>query len=324
MRIVSPLNTAAEVDALVDAGANEFYAGLLPAAWKERFSHCSPINRREWPQSNFATAEELGKAIERAHERGAPVNLTMNAHYYTQGQYPVVLNELERALDLGIDALIVGDIGLMLTLREQGLPARLHVSTVGTTFNSRTAQLYEELGAARLVLPRHFTLPELERLRASTTLELELFIINALCSFIDGLCTFQHALDVEGYPDLYLGADGCHACRLKYEVEAHGPEAETARKHYRGWKSLLTEGNCHFCGACAIWELDRIGMDSVKIIGRIHDTERKLRDLSLIAWARDLLTEGLTKKDYIERVMARYAEVYGFPCGRRCYYPTAV
>jgi hypothetical protein len=65
-------------------------------------------------------------------------------------------------------------------------------------------------------------------------------------------------------------------------------------------------------------------MDSVKIIGRIHDTERKLRDLSLIAWARDLLSEGLTKNDYIERVMARYAEVYGFPCGRRCYYPTAV
>lgn len=326
MKILSPVSRVDEVEKLIEAGADELYCGLLPADWPyTAFS----INRRQDPETNFHHFAELKECLKMAHRHGIPVHLTLNEHYYTDKQYPYLLDYVARAASIGVDAFYVADIALLLTLGESDIDVSVHVSTGGTTFNSACARFYQNLGARRIILPRHLTIEEIRQMvRKVPDLPFEVFILNSKCHNVDGFCTFHHGL--AEVVDKEAAKEYRNGCMVDYdihlaspvysdeEMKKIAPKISQERQHL--WKR--THIDRRPCGACALYDFQDMGIHSVKIVGRQNRTEKKVIDIAFIKGCLDSLNNGLDRKEYIEWVQLRYRGTYGYPCRScMCYYP---
>ena len=358
MKILAPISSIAEVDPLIEAGADEFYCGVLPPVWKKSYTNVASPNRREWSVSNLKSYDELNCLVERAHRHSVPVFLTMNA-FYSQPQFEAVLKQLELARQARVDALIVADLGLLLILQKdwEGV-FEIHISTGGTTFNSETAKFYQSLGAKRVVLPRTVTMTVINTIREKVPdLDLELFILNRGCKNIDGFCTFHHGVNEilrrgswnipKGWHvDYYFlevmrrlplslarplarcglfGAIG--ACFLNYRAELipeteGGVEAERKRRIERKLEDNFDVlSGIDPCGAGRYEELAEAGIRSLKIIGRSNPRSKKIRDVKFLKAVEGAYEQGLRGKDLQRRVQELYRKIYGTACLNLCYYP---
>ena len=140
---------------------------------------------------NFSN-EELIKAIRYAHLFNRKVFLTVNT--LTKN------NELENLRDFlnplyqsGLDAVIVQDIGVFKYIKDTFKDLDIHVSTQAVVTSKYGAEFYKKLGAARVVLARELTLPEVKEI-TSTGIETECFIHGAMCYSYSGMCLFSSFL----------------------------------------------------------------------------------------------------------------------------------
>ena len=162
MKILSPLDTPEEVEPLIEAGAGEFYCGVLEESWYNPYPVIS-INRRPAGKGHFRNFVELKKAVVQAERHEVPLFFTINEHYYTREQLPLVNDYIQMAIERGVRALIISDYGLMAALPDLADQVEIHISTGGTVFNWRTACFYRDLGATRITFPRHLTLEEMKK-----------------------------------------------------------------------------------------------------------------------------------------------------------------
>ncbi len=164
---------------------------------------------------NFGEAE-LREAVRLCHAAGKRFYLTMNVFPFDDELEDFVRNAA-LALDIGVDAAIVGDLGAICLLRER-LPALpIHVSTQASTVNSRAAAHYRALGCERVILARELRLDRIAALRraAPPDLELEIFVHGASCVAWSGRCLLSAQL---------TGRSGnrgecAQPCRWHYAVE---------------------------------------------------------------------------------------------------------
>jgi putative protease len=93
---------------------------------------------------------------------------------------------------MGVDALIVQDLGLMQALRQLLPGLRLHASTQMTVHNSQGIKFLEQQGIKRVVLARELSLKQIQEIKeASNELEIEVFVHGALCFSYSGQCLFS-------------------------------------------------------------------------------------------------------------------------------------
>ena len=329
LKVLSPVDKIAETANLIEAGADELYCGILPEEWN--YVAISP-NRRQEKEASFRTFQELKECVEIAHCYRVPVFLALNEHYYTQKQHPIVFNFVEKALTIGIDAFLIADLALLLTLKEMNITAELHVSTGGTTFNSACANFYQSLGASRISLPRHLTIEEIRQIvEGAPGVKVEVFILNSKCPNVDGFCTFHHGL-MEVAPREFAKMYR-NACMLHYDIYVSSPlysEEEMEKiagerisgKRQHIWE--LVHIDSRPCGACALPEFEEMGIESVKIVGRGNSTAKKITDVRFIKASLDLLErEKPSREEYREVVKNLYRNTYGLPCRiYACYYPS--
>ncbi len=326
MKILSPLDSVDEVDALVDAGAGEFYCGLLDERWHESYPVIS-LNRRPAGKGHFRSFADLGEAVKRAHDRGVSVYFTLNEHYYTDEQYTLLWYYIDGALAAGIDAFIVTDFGLIASLQERKYQVPLHCSTGTTVFNRRSLSFFKELGVSNITLPRHLSVEELRSLSAHASgVDLTVFILNSRCVNVDGFCTFQHGLAGREIAPMYR-----NACMLPFKVSgfkvqgsvqvqtlpADSPQIERQKL----WERVHVDD--HPCGVCGLFDLYDMGIGSVKIVGRGNPTERKLTDVTFVSnLICEMQQEARDRDRYLQRARKQYVAVYGRQCRRfMCYYP---
>ena len=337
--ILSPVSRVEEVEEVIAAGADELYCGVLPDDWREQYTVSASINRRQEDNPlpgtgpHFRSFEELAESVKRAHARAVPVYLTVNEHYYAHHQYPHLFSYIERALEAGVDALIVGDVALMVTLRERNIPLAMHISTAGTAFNAETVRFYQELGASRIILPRHLTLEEITALAADVPdVEIEVFILNSRCANVDGFCTFQHGL-ADLFTDEQTKRSYLNACMLPYTIGVYGDRVKQLDEDTRdsiSWERQSIWSALHIddrpCGACALYELSRAGIHGVKIVGRENSRSKKLKDVTFIRSVRTMLAEqDVSRETFRKRVRSLYQETYQWPClVFKCYYPSVL
>ncbi len=320
VKILSPLDKVNEVAPLIVAGADEFYCGLLTEDWHNRYI-AGAINRRPGGAANFTRLDDLAEAVAAARAHGAPVILTLNEHYYTEEQYPDLLLLVRRAAEMGIEALMVADLALMLTLADLKEKPLIYVSTGGAPFNAETVRLYRDIGAARITFPRHLTLHEMRLVRDQVPeIEVETFIMNSRCPYIDGYCTFQHGLGGTEFPALHQ-----NACMLEYDI---GVECEPGVSQVElGWQRQHLWETVHVddfpCGACAIYDLDEMNVTSGKIVGRGNSTLRKLADVRFMRALLDYLeTDKPGRAEFYSRTQQLYTETYQRDCRTHlCYFP---
>ncbi len=320
MKLLSPVDKIEEVAQLIKAGADELYCGLLTEEWHTKYIAGS-INRRPGGGANFTTFDELKACINIAQTHSIPVFLTLNEHYYTPKQYPFILDYVDKVVGMGVYGLMVADLALLLTLRKMDIRTRIVISTGGNTFNSETAKFYRDLGASRIILPRHLTLKEMDDIVSSVSdIEMETFILNSRCPNVDGLCTFQHGLADQSIQPLYE-----NACLLPYDISASvcddAGEGELSWKRQHIWQTVHVDD--YPCGACALYELSEMNITSVKIVGRGNPTARKITDVIFIRSLLNFLEEKQPTREQFRQVTQKlYSDTYRRPCRvYLCYYP---
>lgn len=318
-RLLSPVDRNDEVEGLIEAGADELYCGVLTADWHDKYIAGS-VNRRPGGRASFTTFDDLSDCVRTAHSHGIPVYLTLNEHYYTREQYPFLDEYVARSADAGVDALIVADLALLLTLRERGQDIKTIISTGGTAFNSETVAFYRDLGASRIILPRHLTLDEIGEISARTSgVELETFILNSRCPNVDGFCTFQHGLADASFDALCM-----NACMLPFDVSVDTHDSMgrfVSLERQQVWQKVHVDR--HPCGACALHEFEEMNIAGVKIVGRGNQTERKLVDIAFIRRLIDFLRDRRpAREEFREAAQYLYLSTYGLECRvHMCYYP---
>lgn len=329
MKILSPLDNLEEVEPLIEAGAGEFYCGVLEETWYEPYPVIS-INRRPAGKGHFRNFEDLKKAVDHSRRHNVPVFFTLNEHYYTQKQLPLVEDYIKKAVAAGVKALIISDYGLLTALPELTNQVDIHISTGGTVFNWRTASFYQEMGASRITLPRHLTLKEIkEIIKNLSGLETTAFIFNSRCINVDGFCTFQHGLSGKKTPPFYR-----NACMLPYEISPVTLSPAAREKNIandsplisrqRVWETIHLDD--YPCGACALYEFKKMKLTSLKIVGRGNTAERKLADITFFqTLLNHLYNNKPSKSDFRNFARTLYNKTYQRTCRPfMCHYPSVL
>ena len=334
MKILSPVDRPDEVEPLVDAGADELFCGLASAAWLGTYT-IAAVSRRSARVANVDSLERLKEIVETAHAHGVSVSLAVNEHYYTQAQYPLLFEYLHRALETGIDSLVVADPALLLSLRKAKVDAELHLSTGTSILNSEAAKFFADLGVSRVTLERQQTISEIAALvRGAPGIEAAVFVLNGRCPNVDGLCTYDHT-QIPGVayrnacmvPCKVRCSSAADAVEPGAKDEGAAGEASDERARVARVVRQKIWERYHMdqfpCGACALHELDRIGVTHLKIVGRGNSTRRKIADVRFL---RSLVTlvesRKLSRAKFRESARLLHAHVYRQPCTAvSCYYP---
>lgn len=332
MKVLAPIRAYDELEMLASSGAEELYCGVVPREWMERYTGAAWLNRRSPKGGSLESWDELRRLVRDAHALKLPVFITLNAPYYSADQMPLVV-DLARRLsgDIGVDALIVTDINLLMRLSEEKLAAALHVSSVAAALNSEAVRFLLNFGPRRIILSRSLTLAEIEAIVSELrgAIEFEVFMLNDGCAFEEGFCATTHHHSV--------GAFCTSLSEMRAEFEWGGPRLTSRRESwlrrnladYREWVWYLNGNGCSStpkglpygpCGLCAIPDLSRIGVDSLKIVGREASPLKKLASVRMVRDIVDRARAGVPKLHVIERAIALRETPEHCRSGYMCYY----
>ena len=182
MELLAPVGGMEQLRAAVRFGANAVYGGMKSYGLRA-FA------------GNF-DASQLRQAVRFAHAGGVQFYVTMNI-LPVDADMDGFLKAARDALDAGVDAAIVSDVGAALMLHRE-LPALpLHISTQANVLNSRTAaHFHQAMGAQRIVLSRELCMADIAAMRRQLPqeLELEAFVHGAMCVAYSGRCLLSSAL----------------------------------------------------------------------------------------------------------------------------------
>jgi len=178
--LVCPAGTPAALRAAVDAGADAVYCGFRNAT-----------NARNFPGLNF-TVGELEAAVGYAHGRGAKVLLAINT-FPPAGETRMWRNAVDEGVALGVDAIIVADMGVAHYAATRYPGMRLHLSVQAGAPSVEAIRFYcEEFGVRRVVLPRILTVAEIRDLGEEVDCELETFVFGNHGLMAEGRCSLTN------------------------------------------------------------------------------------------------------------------------------------
>jgi len=211
---------------------------------------------------NF-TQEELESGIQYARTRGVKTYLACNI-YARNNEQDALHRYLESLGELGPDAVIISDPGIVMLAREIIPQIDIHLSTQANTTNYNTALFWQKLGIKRVNLARELSLEEISEIAAKTDIETETFIHGAMCVSYSGRCLLSTVLSKR---DSNRGLCS-HPCRWKYAVveEMRPNEFHPLAEDERGTYIFNSKDMCMIDHIPA---LIRSGIDSLKIEGRM-------------------------------------------------------
>ena len=179
MELVCPAGSLPALKAAVDNGADCVYLGLRDAT-----------NARNFAGLNF-DEQAIAAGIRYARERRCRVFMALNT--YPQASNPTLWQAaVDKAADMGVDAVILADPGLMQYALGRYPQLRLHLSVQGSASNYDAVNFYrEQFGIVRAVLPRVLSLTQVQQLIEKTAVEIEVFGFGSLCVMVEGRCALS-------------------------------------------------------------------------------------------------------------------------------------
>ncbi len=162
--------------AAVEAGADAVYLGFRDAT-----------NARNFEGLNF-TDRDLASGISLVRKAGRKFFVAINT-FAQLGTFTTWYSAVDRAVELGADAIIIANLGILRYAREKYPDVNIHLSTQASASNYESINFYaEHFGIRRVVLPRVLTIDEIRDLAAHTDVEIEVFALGGLCINIEGRC----------------------------------------------------------------------------------------------------------------------------------------
>jgi putative protease len=249
--ILAPAGNLEKLKAAIDFGADAVYLGG------------SKLNLRAFAD-NFST-EDLKNGIKYVHERGKRLYVTLNV--FPHNEDLVGLEEyLIELYELGVDAIIVSDPGIIMTAREVVPNLELHLSTQANNVNWKSAIFWRKQGVKRIVLAREMSLDEIKTIREKLPkdCEIEAFVHGSMCMSYSGRCLLSNYM---------TGRDSnrgqcAQPCRYKYYLveEMRPGEYYPINEDDKGTYIMNSKD---LCMIEHIPELIASGINSFKIEGRM-------------------------------------------------------
>ncbi len=177
--LVCPAGSLRALKLAVDAGADAVYMGLKDAT-----------NARNFAGLNFDDAQ-VREGVGYAHAHGRQVLMALNTYADARDTTPWQ-RAVDRAAELGTDALIVADSAVMAYVRAHHPELRLHLSVQASATTYEAIEYYRErYGIARAVLPRVLTLAQVAHVIRHTPVDIEVFGFGSLCVMVEGRCALS-------------------------------------------------------------------------------------------------------------------------------------
>lgn len=178
--LVCPAGTPAALRTAVDAGADAVYCGFQNAT-----------NARNFPGLNF-TPEEMMESVIYAHSYGKKVLLALNT-FPPAGQTALWKQAASDGNRLGVDAMIVADIGVAHHIATNYPQQRIHLSVQAGAPSVEAIRYYcEEFNVKRVVLPRILSIPEIKQLKSEIPCEIETFVFGNQGLMAEGRCSLTN------------------------------------------------------------------------------------------------------------------------------------
>ncbi len=179
IELVCPAGSLPALKAAVDERADAVYLGLR-----------DDTNARNFAGLNF-DEKSLAQGVAYAHARGARVLLAINT--YPQGAgFARWTRALDLAAEVGADAAILADAGLMAYAAARHPELRLHLSVQASATTYEAINFHvQRFGVRRAVLPRVLALAQVEHVLRNAQCEIEVFGFGSLCVMVEGRCSLS-------------------------------------------------------------------------------------------------------------------------------------
>ncbi len=274
-------------------------------------------------QANSMNFEQLCAEIAATREvapEDAHFFCTFNAAAYTSEQvFYVAEHFLPQLKAAGLTGIIVSGPALAGAAAEAGLS--VVASTMCSIYNEALARFYWESGFRRVILPRDLTLDEIEAICAAVPeLEYEVFLMRNGCPFADSHCLGLHRAE---RPSM------CRTLRESewWEVLSGGNFELADGRDYLGarMESAALHKECfhvNTCGLCALWRMERAGVNAYKVVGRSDALDDLCFDVALTERNILLARECATEAEFLARMeRPRDMDSHCAQAGLSCYYP---
>jgi putative protease len=200
--LLSPAGTLKSMRYAFAYGADAVYAGQPRYSLRVR-------------NNEFSREQVLAQGIEEAHSMGKLFFLASNVAPHNN-KVRTYLADLEPIVEMGPDALIMSDPGLIMMVRERWPEMPIHLSVQSNAVNYATVNFWHSMGLKRIILSRELALKEVAEIREECPdIELEVFVHGALCIAYSGRCLLSGYMS---HRDSNQGA--CtNTCRWKYSAQ---------------------------------------------------------------------------------------------------------
>ncbi len=256
--LLAPVGSVESFFAALENGADAVYCGL------QEFSARAKAK-------NF-TVDEVEKMTTHAHHHHRRLYIALNT-LIKEKELPRVAGIVADLAGIGVDGLIIQDLGVWRLARTHfpGLP--LHASTQLAVHNAAGVKMLEQMGFTRAVLARELSLAEIGAIRQQSTIELEHFVHGALCFSVSGQCLFSSAVS---------GMSG-----------NRGRCAQPCRRSYRNREQPGYHfSTSDFSALSLLPQLLKAGVVSLKIEGRMKSAEYVARVVAAYRLALDAPESG--------------------------------
>lgn len=254
-------NTAIEA---INCGADAIYIGAMN--FGARKNACNSI-------------QDIQDVIDYAHKFWVKVFVTMNTILNDSELNEAVKMSIKLS-EMGADALIIQDLGLLNRLIELKLPIPIHASTQCDNYLPEKVNFFNRIGLSRVILARELSLSQIKNIHdQNSDLELEAFVHGALCVSMSGQCYLSQAI---GGRSANRG-ECAQPCRKKYTVLT--TEGEIIKKDF--YALCLKDFNASSC----IDDLVKAGISSLKIEGRLKDISYVK---NIVSYYRQKLGKGIS------------------------------
>ena len=240
------------VDAAIKYGADAVYLG-------------GPFMQMRSEHVGFGL-EDVEKACSKLHQSGKKLYVTVNC-FANNEEIPRLGDYARKLQAIGVDAIIVSDIGAIAEIKSKCPDIEIHLSTQANCMNYKAAEVYYNMGVKRIVLARELSIDQIAQIAAykPKDLELEAFIHGAMCMSYSGRCMLSAFL---------AGRSGnrgecAQACRWNYYLmeEQRPGEYITVVESDRGMTILSSK---ELCCVDILDKLVSAGVVSFKVEGRMR------------------------------------------------------
>lgn len=250
VELLAPAGNWESLETVVRAGADAVYLGGK--------KHNMRLLRSGFNFSN----DQLEEAVKFTHENDVKTYITVN-NLQDNEELEKMEGYLKFLSDIGPDALIVQDLGVIQLINKLGLDLPLHSSVMMNVHNKGMINFLKTKGIERFIVSRELSLDQAKLIAQETGVELEYFVHGDMCFAQSGQCLLSGMI----FGNSSNRGRCLKPCRWQYELarEKEG-SLETAAVKADGPYFLAVKDMCLHK---FIPELIQSGIVSFKVEGRM-------------------------------------------------------